>query len=216
MKPGSCLLSASCSDHAQVVSAAIIRAVGQLKHAVGIMVLFFVVFAILGMGLFQGSLMQRCFYDTSPDSSSYMYLNMSREDFFRAWTNVFGDLTSIRSLEILSPTLHRLNLSNLTARTNVDPSLRSMIEQHAYADNLWRLARPACDGPGLLPCDESYIPPLCQNPVDIANRLSLGGYQCPRETNDSLTVCRAFTPFFKLPNNNPPYFNGWCALGRFQ
>ena len=195
-----------------------------MKHALGILFLFFLVFAILGVGFFKGSLKHRCFYGTTPDSPPYMYRNMSLKDFRAEWTAAFGDFwTSARSLDILSPTLDRLNLS--ASVFVVDPewnetmqalqrSVLSTVENQAYADNLWRLALPACGDQGFLSCDESYIPPLCTDPVDAKDRISLGGYQCPPGDDGSLTVCRASSPFFEVPNNNPPYFKGWCALDR--
>ena len=204
-----------------MVTTAIIRSISQLKHAVGIILIFVLVFAILGVGLFKGSLKHRCFYVTSPDSPRHMYESMSLKEFRAEWTTAFGDFaTSAQSLKMLSPTLHRLNLSVNAllldpdwdeSRKSVHFSLLSTIETQAYVDNLWRLALPACDAPGLLDCDESYLPPLCQDPVDVTDRVSLGGYQCPPGANGSFTVCRASSPFFQVPNKNPPYFNGWCA-----
>ena len=197
-----------------MVTGAIIRSVSELKHILGILFIFFLVFGILGMGLFKGSLKQRCFYATTPDSSPDMYQNVSTEQFTAQWAGAFGDLMSTRSLELLSPSLQSLNVSqNMSRRAFFgDPGLVSKVEHQAYTDNIWRLALPACDGPDFQPCDESFIPPLCTNPVDVPERLSLGGYECPRGANGSLTVCRASSPFFEVPNNNPPYFKGWCAL----
>ena len=216
---------------AQVVTGAIIRSVSQLKHASGILFLFFLVFAILGVGFFKGTLKHRCFYETTPDlynSTPSLYRNMSRKEFFAEWTTAIGDfMTSTRSLQILSPILNRLNVSvvKLTSDLLANASLKSEVEEQAYADNLWRVGRPGCDGPvvpggpenlgpGLLLCDELYIPPLCADPVDAKDRISAGGYQCQPDNNGFRTVCRASSPFFEVPNNNPPYFKGWCALDR--
>ena len=209
-----------------MVTGAIIGSVSQLKHALGILFLFFLVFAILGVGFFKGSLKHRCFYGTTPDSPPYMYRNMSLKDFRAEWTSAFGDFRvspGTRALEILSPTLDRLNLSASVffvdpewseSRQALQRSVLSTVENQAYADNLWRLALPACGHQGFLSCDESYLPPLCTDPVDAKGRISLGGYQCPPGDDGSLTVCRASSPFFEVPNNNPPLFLGWCARGR--
>ena len=196
------------------MTAAIIRSVSQLKHAAGILFLFFLVSAILGMGFFKGALKQRCFYVTTPDSPPELYRNVSLMEFVDQWTVAFGDFTtSPRSLEVLMPTLRFLNLSavNLSAAT-FSPGLKSAIEQQALRDNMWRFAVPACGRPGLLSCDESYIPPLCTDPVDAKDRISLGGYQCPPDENGNLAVCRTTVPFFEVPNNNPPLFKGWCEF----
>ena len=210
---------------------AILRSVSQLRHASGILFVFFLVAAVLGMGFFKGTLKQRCFYETTPDmfnNTPPLYRNMSREEFFAEWSTAIGDFTtSPRSLEILSPILSRLNLSaiQLTSALLANASLKSEVEEEAYTDNLWRVGRPGCDGPalpggpqnsgpGLLPCDELYIPPLCVDPIDAKGRIRAGGYQCQPDNNGFRTVCRASSPFFEVPTNNPPYFKGWCALDR--
>jgi hypothetical protein len=199
-----------------VVTAAIIRSVSELKHVLGIIFLFFLILGILGMGMFKGTLKQRCFYATTPDSLPDIYQNLSIEQFSAEWTDAFGDLMSARSREILSPTLKRLKVPQNLSRKDFlgDPGLVSKIETQAYADNLWRLARPACDGPGLQSCDELYLPPLCTNPVDAKDRINAGGHQCQPDNNGFVTVCRASSPFFEVPNQNPPLFQGWYALTR--
>ena len=183
------------------MSAAIIRSISQLKHSMAILFCFFLGFAIVGMGLFTGTLRQRCFYLTSPDSPPARHQNISGPEFSARWTDAFGELTSPRSMKILSPTLKRLNLSD-----NADVLQSAKIREQAYNDNLWRLALPACGSRGLPNCNE-----LCTNPVDASSHTSLGGKECP-DTNGSRTVCRATLPFFGEQNANSQLFQGWCEI----
>ena len=159
---------------------------------------YFLVFAIIGMGFFKGSLRQRCFYVTSPDSPATMYENITAEEFAAKWTAAFGELTSAASMTMLSPTLKRVNLSEKEYSSAADAFQLALVREQAYHDNVWKLALPSCGSTDLPGCDE-----LCTGAG------GLGGNTCP-DVNGSRTVCRTKVPFFGMQIPNPEMFEGWC------
>jgi hypothetical protein len=196
----------------------IVESIYALKSSLGILLLFFLVFAISGVGLFKGSLRQQCFYKTTNSSPPDWYLNISLSEFAGNWTTSIGHLSADASFTAAKQTLHRLGYGREQVG-KLDLVTMTAVWSALYDDFKWKLAKPAecpyvtspsCDDPEQ---DISEMERLCAEPMEDASGggVSVSGRVCP-VVDGVQSVCRGSLPIYETMNPNPRANGGWISF----